>query len=150
MSSLADPRIFNELQPASGAGNLAQKVFNIPELLENILLYLPVPGLLRVQSTCKATNSEVNASQKIEAKTGLRKVKNGWSETLPEGLPGVDANLLYTPGPPPPPQPAHARYLPPRQLPLPQHNPFEPEDKHTEKFAELIITFSTGLDGNLP
>jgi hypothetical protein len=55
---------------------LAEKVFNIPELLEKILLYLSPADLLRVQRVSHLFFNATEGSPKIQFKMGLRPQEN--------------------------------------------------------------------------
>ena len=58
------------------ADELAEKVFNIPELLEKILLYLSPVDLLRVQRVSHLFFNATEGSPKIQFKMGLRPQEN--------------------------------------------------------------------------
>ena len=72
LGEVAHPSYYNEFCPAD-SDHLAQKVFNIPELLELILIKLDVRDLLVVQQVNRPFFNAVETSIKIQRKLCLQK-----------------------------------------------------------------------------
>ena len=143
------------------SSSAAQEVFNIPELLENVLLSLRTSDLLRVQSFSKATDSIINTSPTLQRRLGLQASKGGhfWAPlaTAPSesssvnplaqtysSFPGIECCYAY-----------RLAALERAQSTL-SLRPRRLQDKHHEKrrdaenAAEVTVAFSTGPNGRLP
>ncbi|KAK3691150.1 hypothetical protein LTR37_018854 [Vermiconidia calcicola] len=77
----------------SDASTISQQVFDTPELLEHILLYLHNPDLLRAYSISRQFNATIEGSPKIQRQLGLQATAQG-DITLP--LQAVSGFTIFT------------------------------------------------------
>ncbi|KAK5691475.1 hypothetical protein LTR97_011468 [Elasticomyces elasticus] len=84
--------------PSEYSGELAEKVFGIPELAEMILLQLPTADLFRAMQTCKTLAEARNspqASPKILARLGFRPHPNSrWFSIFTSRISDMEARTL--------------------------------------------------------
>ncbi|KAK5744743.1 hypothetical protein LTR17_001819 [Elasticomyces elasticus] len=75
-SQFLDPIFYNEKQPLdicpSGSTSAAQKVFDLPELLEEVLGYLSLVDILHVHQVNQSARASIDGSPRLQSKLSLR------------------------------------------------------------------------------
>lgn len=70
-SSFLCPTFYNEAQPQPDE-SIAHRVFDVPELLELILLELPIPDIMNFQQVNRTARDAINASPMLQRALSLR------------------------------------------------------------------------------
>ncbi|TKA71458.1 hypothetical protein B0A55_07799 [Friedmanniomyces simplex] len=94
-SDFLEPTLYTEKQPLDRQEGTpaAQRVLELPELLENVLQYLEIPDILRFQQVNRSACASVDGSPRLQSTLSLRPDPAG----SPLRLPFADANLFPQP-----------------------------------------------------
>ena len=71
ISSIAHPVFFNERINSNGEQRMAQKVFEIPELLERILLSIDMQDIINMRQQSKIIHANIKGSPKLQRRLFL-------------------------------------------------------------------------------
>ncbi|KAK5712365.1 hypothetical protein LTR15_011945 [Elasticomyces elasticus] len=86
-SHFLEPVIYNEKQPLdhcpSGSTSAAQRVFGLPELLEEVLNCLDIADILRFHQVNQSARASIDASPRLQSKLSLRADATGSILRLP-------------------------------------------------------------------
>ncbi|KAK4892525.1 hypothetical protein LTR27_008989 [Elasticomyces elasticus] len=92
-SVFLDPIIYNEMQPLdplpSGSTPAAVKVFDLPELLEEVLGHVDTVDLLRFHQVNQSARTSINGSPRLRTALGLRAAPAGSRLRIPFNLPSA-------------------------------------------------------------
>lgn len=69
LSLQLEPKYYNEIRPEGSL--VAEQVFDIPELLENILLEWNTISIMEMEQTCKGIRETIRGSSRLQMKLGF-------------------------------------------------------------------------------